>query len=118
MERIVEQNLLYDFYGELLTKHQKDIYGEHVLNDMTSSEIAADYGITRQAAYDMIRRCNKILEDYEQRLHLVQKFLKTKEKVKEIHALSKRILREEKKDQMENDIKQIEFVSNKILEDL
>lgn len=117
MERIVEQNLLYDFYGELLTEHQKEIYGEHVLNDMTPSEIALDYGITRQAAYDMIRRCNKILEDYEHRLHLVQKFLMTKEKVKEIHTLSKKILQEDQ-EQMENDIKQIEFVSNKILEDL
>ena len=74
MERIVEQNLLYDFYGELLTEHQKEIFGEHVLNDMTPTEIAADYGITRQAAYDMIRRCNKILEGYENRLQLVRKF--------------------------------------------
>ena len=40
MERIVEQNLLYDFYGELLTAHQKEIYGEHILNDMTATEIA------------------------------------------------------------------------------
>lgn len=117
MERIVEQNLLYDFYGELLTRHQKEIFGEHVLNDMTPSEIAADYGITRQAAYDMIRRCNKILNDYEQRLHLVEKFLLTKEKVKEIHTLSKRLL-EEDREQMREDVEQIEFVSNKILEDL
>ncbi|MCI5622337.1 MULTISPECIES: YlxM family DNA-binding protein [Anaerostipes] len=117
MERIVEQNLLYDFYGELLTEHQKEVYGEHVENDMTPSEIAADYGITRQAAYDMIRRCNRILEDYEERLHLVQKFLTTKDKVKEIHSLSKRLL-DEDKEQMKEDIRQIEFVSNKILEDL
>lgn len=47
MERIVEQNLLYDFYGELLTAHQKEIYGEHILNDMTATEIAAEFGITR-----------------------------------------------------------------------
>ena len=54
MERIVEQNLLYDFYGELLTAHQKEIYGEHILNDMTATEIAAEFGITRQAVHDMI----------------------------------------------------------------
>ena len=71
MERIVEQNLLYDFYGELLTAHQKEIYGEHILNDMTATEIAAEFGITRQAVHDMIRRCDKILADYEARLHLV-----------------------------------------------
>ena len=73
MERIVEQNLLYDFYGELLTAHQKEIYGEHILNDMTATEIAAEFGITRQAVHDMIRRCDKILADYEARLHLVAK---------------------------------------------
>ena len=117
MERIVEQNLLYDFYGELLTEHQKEIFGEHVLNDMTPTEIAADYGITRQSAYDMIRRCNKILEGYENRLQLVRKFLMTKEKVKEIHTLSQRILHEDK-EQMKKDIEQIEYVSNRILEDL
>ena len=93
------------------------LVGEHILNDMTPSEIAADYGITRQAAYDMIRRCNKILEGYEDRLQLVRKFLKTKEKVKEIHTLSQRILHEDK-EQMKDDIRQIECVSNQILEDL
>ena len=100
-----------------MTEHQKEIFGEHVLNDMTPTEIAADYGITRQAAYDMIRRCNKILEGYEDRLQLVRKFLMTKEKVKEIHTLSQRILHEDK-EQMKKDIEQIEYVSNRILEDL
>ena len=80
MERIVEQNLLYDFYGELLTAHQKEIYGEHILNDMTATEIAAEFGITRQAVHDMIRRCDKILADYEARLHLVAKFLTRRSK--------------------------------------
>lgn len=117
MERIVEQNLLYDFYGELLTAHQKEIYGEHILNDMTATEIATEFGITRQAVHDMIRRCDKILEDYEARLHLVAKFLTAKEKIKEIHTLSRRLLREDK-EQMEEDIRQIESVCNQVLEDL
>ena len=117
MERIVEQNLLYDFYGELLTAHQKEIYGEHILNDMTATEIAAEFGITRQAVHDMIRRCDKILADYEPRLHLVAKFLTAKEKIKEIHTLSRRLLKEDK-EQMEEDIRQIESVCNQVLEDL
>ena len=113
MERIVEQNLLYDFYGELLTAHQKEIYGEHILNDMTATEIAAEFGITRQAVHDMIRRCDKILADYEARA----KFLTAKEKIKEIHTLSRRLLKEDK-EQMEEDIRQIESVCNQVLEDL
>ena len=117
MERIVEQNLLYDFYGELLTAHQKEIYGEHILNDMTATEIAAEFGITRQAVHDMIRRCDKILADYEARLHLVAKFLTAKEKIKEIHTLSRRLLKEDK-EQMEEDIRQIESVCNQVSEDL
>ena len=38
MEKIVRQSLLYDFYGELLTEHQKNIYEEVVMNDMSYSE--------------------------------------------------------------------------------
>ena len=40
MEKIVEQGMLYDFYGELLTEHQRKIYEDVVLNDMSLSEIA------------------------------------------------------------------------------
>ena len=40
MEKIVEQTLLYDFYGELLTDHQKEIYEDAVFNDLPLSEIA------------------------------------------------------------------------------
>ena len=40
MESIVKQSLLYDFYGELLTEHQRSIYEDVVYNDMSLSEIA------------------------------------------------------------------------------
>ena len=46
MERIVEQTLLYDFYGELLNEHQRQIYTEAVFNDYSLSEIADEYGIS------------------------------------------------------------------------
>ena len=40
MEKIVEQTLLYDFYGELLTDHQKKVYEDVVFNDLSLSEAA------------------------------------------------------------------------------
>ena len=50
MNEILEQALLYDFYGELLTAHQKDIYEQFVLDDLSLSEIAEMKGISRQGA--------------------------------------------------------------------
>lgn len=88
MEKIVEQGLLYDFYGELLTEHQRQIYEDAVLNDMSLSEIASEHGITRQGVHDLLRRCTRILEDYENRLHLVQRFAMVKERVGRIQELT------------------------------
>lgn len=88
MERIVEQTLLYDFYGELLTEHQRQVYEDVVFNDFSLSEVAEEIGISRQGVHDLIKRCNKILSDYEEKLHLVEKFIITKEKVADIHRLT------------------------------
>lgn len=84
VNEILEQALLYDFYGELLTDHQKDIYEQFVLEDLSLSEIAQDAGISRQGVHDLVKRCQKILEGYETKLHLVEKFLSIREKVHEI----------------------------------
>ena len=86
MEKIVEHTLLYDFYGELLTEHQKQIY-EMFLDDLSLREIADETGITRQGVHDLIKRCNKILKDYEEKLGLVQKFLTARTKVDKIRTL-------------------------------
>ena len=88
MEKFVEQTLLYDFYGELLTEHQRKIYEEAVFQDFSVSEIARDEGISRQGVHDLIRRCNKILTDYEERLHLVERFLKMRTLVRGIRHLA------------------------------
>lgn len=114
MERIAEQALLYDFYGELLTSHQKQVYEDVVLNDLSLSEIAEEQGISRQGVHDLVKRCNKILADYENKLHLVEKFLKTKDKVNRINQLIKEY-KEIEKDEL---IAQIEQISNEILEEL
>ncbi|MDD6292669.1 MAG: DNA-binding protein [Eubacteriales bacterium] len=88
MIKIVEQSMLYDFYGELLTEHQKSIYEDVVFNDMSPSEIAREEGISRQGVHDLIKRCDKILRDYEDKLHLVERFMQTKKDVELIKKYS------------------------------
>ena len=87
MNKILEQALLYDFYGELLTPHQKEVYEQFILDDLSLSEIAESAGISRQGVHDLIRRCQKALEGYEEKLHLVERFLSVKEKVREIDGI-------------------------------
>lgn len=84
MEKILEQTLLYDFYGELLTGHQQSIYEDVILNDISCSEVAENQGISRQGVHDLIKRCGRILDGYEEKLHLVEKFISLKEKVEAI----------------------------------
>ena len=87
MEKIVERGMLYDFYGELLTEHQKAVYEEAVFNDMSLSEIAEQYEISRQGVHDLLKRCDKLLSDYENKLHLVENFLKIKENAEDMHRV-------------------------------
>ena len=82
MNKFLEQALLYDFYGELLTEHQKEMYMSSSCWKIYSlSEIAQMKGISRQGVHDLVKRCQKTLEGYEAKLHLVEKFLSVKEKV-------------------------------------
>ena len=90
MEKIVAQGLLYDFYGELLTEHQRRVYEDVVFNDMSLSEIAEEQGISRQGVHDPIKRCDRILAGYEEKLGLVRKFNQTKKMVEEIKELAGR----------------------------
>ena len=74
MDKLIERGLLFDFYGELLTKHQQEIYSEAVFNDLSLSELSEEEGISRQGIHDLIKRCDKLLEGYEEKLKLVEKF--------------------------------------------
>ncbi len=91
MEKIVQQALLYDFYGELLNEHQKSVYEEYVLDNLSLGEIAEELGISRQAVFDLIKRIDKTLNGYEDKLHLVSRFLSIKGKVNEIDEVARSI---------------------------
>lgn len=113
VDKIV-QGYLYDFYGELLNEHQRRIYEDFVYQDLSITEIASCEGISRQGVHDLIKRCTKTLEGYEEKLHLVEKFLHIKEKVETIHQITEQSFVEDYTKEM----KQIGKISNEILEEL
>jgi hypothetical protein len=88
MEDKIKSGYLYDFYGELLTEHQRSVYEMSINEDLSLSEIADTLSISRQAVHDIIKRCDKLLEDYESRLHLVDKFMQIKSDVIQINELT------------------------------
>lgn len=90
MKDIYKSSMLYDFYGELLTEHQKEIYEDFILNDLSLAEIAEEHHISRQGVHDLVKRCDKILVSYEEKLHLLERFTKTREDVSKICFLAER----------------------------
>lgn len=88
MDEKLKQAYLYDFYGELLNEHQRRIYEDFMFNDLSLGEIAAEEEISRQGVADMVKRCGKKLEGYEEKLHLVEKFLLVKRDVEQIQLLA------------------------------
>lgn len=114
MNEILEQALLYDFYGELLNSHQKDIYEQFVLEDLSLGEIAREAGISRQGVHDLVKRCNQTLKGYEDKLHLVSKFMSIKEKV---HHMNEILDNCESKSR-EQLVREIREISDTIIEEL
>lgn len=73
-------NNLLDIYKELLTKKQQEVMEMYFWYDLSLSEIAEDTNTSRSAVFDLIKRATKILENYENKLH----FLEKREKIQEI----------------------------------
>ena len=69
----IEYSYLLDAYGELLTSHQKDILNEYLNEDLSMTEIAENYKISKSAVQDLIKRSIDQLINYEKSLNLVKK---------------------------------------------
>lgn len=95
MEKFAHMALLADFYGPLLTEKQRKIWGLHYDQDFSLGEIAETERISRQAVHDLIKRTEKILYGYEEKLGLAGRFLQEREK---LLAVTKRLQRFEAKD--------------------
>ena len=81
MEEKVKISILCDLYGNLLTTKQKELINDYYNNDLSLSEIAENNNITRQAVRDIIKKGEKKLLDYEQKLQFMERTLKQEKKL-------------------------------------
>ena len=84
-EYIIE---LYDIYGSLLTEKQKQYFEDYYFMDLSLSEIAENYSISRNGVYDQLKRVERYLYDYENKLNIYKRLnriasLDINEKIKE-----------------------------------
>lgn len=70
----LEMSLLFDFYGELLTPKQRDLFHLYYGEDFSLAEIAGLVGVSRQGVRDVIKRAENTLYEMEQRLGLVARY--------------------------------------------
>ena len=84
MEKNVEISILCDLYGNLLTERQKEIIEDYYNNDLSLSEIAENNDITRQAVRDIIKKGEKKLFEYEEKLQFMKRTQKQDELLKKV----------------------------------
>lgn len=81
LEKMVRMGELFDFYGQLLTERQQEFMTLYYQQDFSLGEIAERFGISRQAIHDNLRRSEKILEEYDQKLELLARTKMMKNKI-------------------------------------
>lgn len=84
MEKNVRLSLLFDLYGGLLSDSQFEVMVDFLNNDLTISEVAENRGITRQAVKDMVSKVEKKLENFEQKLHFMEKIERLEREIKSL----------------------------------
>lgn len=76
-DKIIEVSMLYDFYGRLLSEKQRMYFELYHEDNYSLAEIGAEYQISRQGVYDVVKKAEKALYDFEEKLGLVRKFMNT-----------------------------------------
>lgn len=87
LEKTTRMNYLFDFYQSLLTPKQRSYMSLYYLDDYSLGEIAEEFHVSRQAVYDNIKRTETMLEEYEEKLGLFQRFQERQQLVAKLKDL-------------------------------
>lgn len=96
VDKLVEVGILFDFYGKLLSKKQYSVVELYYLHDLSLAEIGEELDISRQGVYDILKRAEENLYQYEDTLKLVEKFFKNRKTLEEVYRLALDIEEESK----------------------
>ncbi len=94
MNSIVKESLLFDFYGNMLTEKKQHVMRLYHEENLTLSEIAENAGISRAAVHDSLKKAERQLADFESKLGLVEKFIKTDDTVERAGGMIDHLLLE------------------------
>ena len=84
MEKKVEISMLWQIYGKLLTEKQYEYIDYYYNEDLSLSEIAENEEITRQGVRDIIKKGEKKLFEYEEKLLFMKKTINQEQKIQQV----------------------------------
>lgn len=84
LDTIAQTSLLYDFYGALLTEKQREVMELYHEENFSIVEIAEELGVTKQAIHENLKKSEKILRSYEEKLGLMKSLLETRDLIEAI----------------------------------
>ncbi|MCK9575551.1 MAG: sigma factor-like helix-turn-helix DNA-binding protein [Clostridia bacterium] len=105
MDKNLKISLLAEFYGNNLTKKQNEIVNKYYDQNQSLKEIAEEFGVTRQAISDLLRRAVNTLNKLETNFKLLERYMLAKDLVE---SLIQKVQDEKiEKNQLITSIKQI-----------
>ncbi|VDN45895.1 conserved protein of unknown function [Petrocella atlantisensis] len=114
MDQVFEKTLLFDFYGELLTERQKQLYQLYNLDDLSLGEISEQLNISRQGVFDALKRCDQQLHHFEDKLQLVHRFIRNKKRAMMVHELIAKL----KESHNDGRLTEIEAITQAMMDDM
>ncbi len=111
MNKHIEVSMLVEIYGKLLTKKQYEVLNDYYNKDLSLSEIAENYNISRQGVRDLIKKGESKLFGYEEKLNIMKKTQINEQTIQLILAQISKI-REDSSD------KKVEKILNEVQKEL
>ena len=98
IDKVTEASLLFDFYGNLLSDRKRQVMELYYGEDLSLSEIADEFQISRSAVHDSLKSAEKSLEKYEAKLGLMKRFLQREDAIREIEGIISQLVSEHQGD--------------------